>query len=269
MPMSDVTPPRPPLDPDGLRGLVGGRVRFDVEVVAAAPSTNALATGRAQAGAPEGTVVTAEHQTAGRGRLDRSWETPDRAALTLSVVLRPEAAPERWPWLPLLVGVAAARALSEAGAPAELKWPNDVLVHGRKVAGILVERVETPTGPAAVAGIGINVSTTAAELPVAEATSLALEGVDADRTGLLATLLSVLGSVYTGWLGDPAALRAAYVDLCATVPGRPVRVQLPDGGTLVGTTRDIAESGGLVIATTTGNVTVSAGDVVHLRAAEE
>ena len=126
--MSDAAAPRPPLDTTSLHGLTGGRVEFDVEVVAAAPSTNALAAARAQAGAAEGLVITAEHQTAGRGRLDRTWETPDRAALTLSVVLRPVVPPERWPWLPLLVGVSVARSLRAVGASAELKWPNDVLL---------------------------------------------------------------------------------------------------------------------------------------------
>lgn len=267
--MTDATPPRPPLDPSSLDGVTGGRVSYEVEVVAAAPSTNALAAARAQQGAAEGLVITAEHQTAGRGRLDRTWETPDRAALTLSVVLRPEVEPVRWPWLPLLVGVSVARSLRAVGAPAELKWPNDVLLDGRKVCGILVERIESAGGPAAVAGIGINVSTTAGELPIDAATSLALAGLDVDRTTLLATLLRTLGQTYTDWLADPAALRASYVDLCATVPGRRVRVELPDGTSTTGTTRDIAESGGLVVATERGDMTVNAGDVVHLRAVEE
>jgi BirA family biotin operon repressor/biotin-[acetyl-CoA-carboxylase] ligase len=267
--MSDAPPPRPPLDTTSLHGLTGGRISFDVEVVADAPSTNALAAARAQAGAAEGLVITAEHQTAGRGRLDRTWETPDRAALTLSVVLRPEVEPALWPWLPLLVGVSVARSLRAVGAAAELKWPNDVPLDGRKVCGILVERVESTDGPAAVAGIGINVSTTAEELPIEAATSLSLAGHDVDRTALLARLLRTLGETYTGWLADPAALRAGYADLCATVPGRRVRVELPDGTSVTGTTRDIAESGGLVVASERGDMTVNAGDVVHLRAAEE
>ena len=122
----------------------------------------------------------AEHQTAGRGRLDRSWVTPPRSALTFSVLLRPTVPAAAWPWLPLLTGHAVSTALRTAGFDASVKWPNDVLLpvdgEDRKVAGILVERVETPTGPAAVVGIGINVGMTADELPVPEATSLALAG---------------------------------------------------------------------------------------------
>ena len=137
-----------------------------------------------------------------------------------------------WPWLPLLTGVAVARALREAGAPADLKWPNDVLLGDAKVAGLLVERVETPDGPAAVVGIGINVSTTRAELGLDTATSLAEAGVVVDRTDLLVTLLRSLRREYDGWLaagGSPAGsgLHAAYSSLCTTLgrsgPGRAAR----------------------------------------------
>jgi len=263
--MTPSGPARPPLDTDALRGLAGGRVRYDVTVVEATPSTNAMAAEMAHSGAGEGTVVVAEHQTAGRGRLDRVWETPARTAITVSVVFRPEVPPARWPWLPLLVGVAVARTLREASVPAQLKWPNDVLVHGRKIAGILVELVDTPAGPAAIAGVGLNVAMTADEIPLSTATSLLLEGVEVDRTGLLSTLLQVLGATYTGWLADPARLRDAYLDLCVTVPDQPVRADLPNGTAITGTTRTVDESGGLVVATDDGDVTVNAGDVVHLR----
>src|SRR6478735_5060193 len=128
---------RPPLDKDRL---AAGPPGLAVEVVAAAPSTNALVAERARAGAGEGLVVVAEHQTAGRGRLDRTWETPAGAALTLSVLLRPSATAVDWPWLPLMTGYAAGRTLRQLGAPVALKWPNDVLLADRKVAGILAER---------------------------------------------------------------------------------------------------------------------------------
>ena len=191
--MSPEHPPRPPLDEERLADAGG----FAVEVVAATPSTNALVAGRARDGAPEGLVVVTEHQTAGRGRLDRTWQTPPRAALTFSVLLRPRVPAVRWPWLPLLTGHALARvlvrALAGTGASAGVKWPNDVLVDDAKVAGILVERVDTPQGPAAVLGLGLNVTTTADELPVATATSLALAGLaEPDRTGLLLDVLAAL-----------------------------------------------------------------------------
>ena len=264
---------RPPLDLDRVRRHVGPA--YAVEVVDAAPSTNALVATRARDGAAEGLVVVAEHQTAGRGRLDRTWSTPDRAALTLSVLLRPHLEPGAWPWLPLLTGVAVVRALREVGADAALKWPNDVLVGEEKVAGLLAERVDTPTGPAAVLGIGLNVSTTRAELPVASATSLALAGVVVDRTALLAGLLASLRREYDAWRAPAAGpgqsgqsgqagLHAAYTALCATL-GRTVRVDLPGGEPLVGEATGIAQGGGLVVAGRHGPVTVAAGDVVHVR----
>ena len=136
------------------------------EVFDTAPSTNALVAERARTGAGEGLVVVAEHQTAGRGRLDRTWETPARAALTVSVLLRPRVAAMEWPWFPLLTGRAVAVALRNVGATVGLKWPNDVLLDDRKVGGILTERVDTPSGAALVVGVGINVGMTREQLPV-------------------------------------------------------------------------------------------------------
>ena len=163
VPVTAAADPRPPLDLARL-GALGRRVQL--EVLDTTASTNAVASARARDGAPHGLVVVAEHQTAGRGRLDRAWETPARSSLTFSVVLRPQVPAPEWPWLPLLAGHALVTALREIEVPAGLKWPNDVLIGERKVAGILLERVETGDGPAAVLGIGLNVSTTAEELPV-------------------------------------------------------------------------------------------------------
>jgi BirA family biotin operon repressor/biotin-[acetyl-CoA-carboxylase] ligase len=260
---------RPPLDaqrlaaPDLLTGLV-------IEVVDEAASTNALVAVRAQAGAAEGLVVVAEHQTAGRGRLNRTWETPARSALTFSLLLRPTAPTQSWPWLPLLAGYALAKALEAAGFEAAVKWPNDVLLEGRKVAGILVERVETPDGPAAVVGIGVNVGMTAEELPVPDATSLAVAGGGRvpDRTTLLVDVLASLWETYTGWQegGDLAGMRLAesYVAACATI-GSEVRVELPSGETLSGTATGVDPSGRLLVEHAGEHRAVSAGDVVHVR----
>jgi BirA family biotin operon repressor/biotin-[acetyl-CoA-carboxylase] ligase len=240
-----------------------------VEVVEEAGSTNALITERAQAGGPEGLVILAEHQTSGRGRLDRSWETPARSALTFSVLLRPRVPSASWPWLPLLTGHAVSTALRAAGFDATVKWPNDVLLGERKVAGILVERVETPSGAAAVVGIGVNVGMTAEELPVPEATSLAVEGDVPDRTELLGLLLDTLWDSYVAWQegGDAGAARlaAAYAESCATV-GRNVSVALPSGETLTGRAVEIDPHGRLVVSTAHGErAAVGAGDVVHVR----
>jgi len=238
-----------------------------VEVVAAAGSTNALVADRARDGADAWLVVVTEHQTAGRGRLDRTWETPDRAALTFSTLLRPGRPGVEWPWLPLVAGIAVVGALREHGVPAGLKWPNDVMVAGgdapdRKLAGILAERVETPDGPAAVVGIGLNVSQTAAELPTGTATSIALEsGGATDRTALLVSLLARLRQEYDAWsAGGGARVRGDYLECCVTV-GREVRVSLPGGAVLTGEATDVDDDGRLVVAGTA----VAAGDVLHVR----
>ena len=261
---------RPPLDaarlaaadPDVLPGLT-------VEVVEEAGSTNELVGERARSGAAEGLVITAEHQTAGRGRLDRTWETPARSALTFSLLLRPTVPTYSWPWLPLLAGYAVDKALKADGFEASVKWPNDVLLDGRKVAGILVERVDTDLGPAAVVGVGLNVGMTAEELPVPEATSLAVAGTAPDRTDLLIDVLASVWESYTTWQegGDLAGMRLAesYVAACATI-GAQVRVDLPSGEVLTGTATGLDPSGRLMVELNGGGSTaVSAGDVVHVR----
>lgn len=263
--MSDASPEHPPLDLGRLQQALGHRLPdTSVEVVPEAPSTNLVVVERARAGAGAGLVVVAEHQTAGRGRLDRTWETPPRSALTFSLLLRPQAPARSWPWLPLLVGHAVAKALKADGYDAGVKWPNDVLIGDKKVAGILVERVETPTGPAAVLGLGLNVSQTREELPVTTATSVLLAtGSAPDRTLLLESLLDHLREQYAAWsAGGGAAVRPAYVTACVTV-GQEVRVALPGGGELTGRATDVDAGGRLVV----GGTPVAAGDVVHVRPA--
>jgi BirA family biotin operon repressor/biotin-[acetyl-CoA-carboxylase] ligase len=271
--VTDAAASRPPLDLKRLTSAVTTAATpwRTVEVVGATSSTNADVAVRARSGEPEGLVLVAEHQTAGRGRLDRGWETPARAALTFSLLLRPTGVPDRrWPWLPLLAGLAVVEGITMAGGPAcRLKWPNDVQHGGLKVAGILVERLETPHGPAAVLGIGLNVSTTADELPVPTATSLAAAGApDLDRTSLLLTLLAALGRRYDAWGrsgGDPASgVLEDYRRKCVTL-GRPVRVHLPSGALLEGTAVAVNPDGALVVESGGRRVTVSAGDVVHVR----
>ncbi len=179
----------------------------------------------------------------------------------MSVLLRPTELPATtWSWLPLLVGVAAAEAVRDvAGVDAVLKWPNDVQREGRKLAGILVERIDTPTGPAAVAGIGMNI-TSAPD----DAASLADTGTT--RDGILTALLSRLGDWYQKWLPDPAGpeLQAAYRRACGTL-GQQVRVELPGGGTINGRATDIDADGRLVLSTSDGERAIGAGDIVHLR----
>jgi len=241
--------------------------RPSFEVVAETASTNALVADRAREGAPDGLVVMAEHQTAGRGRLDRTWETPPGTALTFSMLLRPTAPPATWPWLPLLTGLGAATALQRLGYAATVKWPNDVLIGERKVGGILVERVETPTGAAAVVGIGINTGMAADQLPVPTATSLSLEPGPEDtpaRDEVLVAVVEAVRALYDDWQRDPGALAERYGAACVTV-GRRVRVELPAGGTLEGEAVAVDDAGRLVVETSEGRHQVGAGDVVHVR----
>ena len=151
-------------------------------------STNTAILGR-----PPGSVLVAENQVSGRGRLDRSWVSPPRAGLLFSVLLEPTAPTSTWGWLPLLAGLA----LTDAIPGSSLKWPNDLLLgpQQRKAAGILAQG----TGAAIVVGIGLNVSTTRAELPLESATSLELEGGPTDRTQLLVDILSAFGRRYLAW----------------------------------------------------------------------
>jgi BirA family transcriptional regulator, biotin operon repressor / biotin---[acetyl-CoA-carboxylase] ligase len=253
--------PRPPLD----RAVLA---EHGVEVLDEAGSTNALVAERVRAGAAEGLVVVAEHQVAGRGRLDRTWVTPARSSLTFSVLLRPHVPARRWPWIPLLGGYAVAQACREAGVDAALKWPNDVMAGYRKLCGILAERIDD----AAVLGIGINVSQAREELPVEAATSLALEtGGPVDRTALLVSLLGTLRREYAAWQsGDGSELAAAYGRMCTTV-GHEVRVELPGGaprGSVTGRASGIDADGRLVLDSGGERLAVGAGDVVHVRPAE-
>jgi BirA family transcriptional regulator, biotin operon repressor / biotin---[acetyl-CoA-carboxylase] ligase len=265
--VSAAPPSRPFLDAPALdRALAGSRWR--VEVVEESPSTNAQVAARARRGEPPGLVVVAEHQTAGRGRLDRVWVTPPRAALTFSLLADPVGVPvARWPWLPLLTGLSVVDAVSAvSGVRASLKWPNDVLVDDRKLAGILTERIERPTGAVAVVGVGLNVSSTRAELPVDTATSLTLAGASVVDRGAL--LLAVLGSFarrYDGWVAaGGGGLRASYAAECATL-GRAVRVELPAGEPLHGTAVGVDDGGRLLVDDGSKVHALGAGDVVHVR----
>jgi BirA family biotin operon repressor/biotin-[acetyl-CoA-carboxylase] ligase len=166
------------------------------------PSTNDDAKALALQGAPEGTVVLAEEQFQGRGRQGRSFASPSGVGIYLSLLLRPTVDPNRLPQLTLMVGVAVAEALVEiTSLDVCLKWPNDVEVHGKKVAGILTEGMMRPDRQAVViVGIGINVNTTLAQFPEdlqARVTSLALAaGHRFDRPPLIASLLGHLETYY-------------------------------------------------------------------------
>ncbi|MCX6465188.1 MAG: biotin--[acetyl-CoA-carboxylase] ligase [Pseudonocardiales bacterium] len=262
-----------PLDAEALRAaLVGPWAQLDV--VERTGSTNADLLAAALAGAPDRTVLVAEHQDAGRGRLARSWVSPPGSGLTVSVLFRPTGVhPSRFGWLPLLAGLAALDAVvAVTGVRAGLKWPNDLLVgeRPRKVAGILAE-VTDPARPAVVVGIGINVDAAPPDQP--GATSLVAEaGRPVDRSEVLVALLTRLSEREALWRsgrGDPDAtrLRADYRAGCQSL-GVPVRVELPGGTSVSGIAEDVDSDGRLLLLDAAGHRrAVAAGDVVHLRPA--
>jgi BirA family biotin operon repressor/biotin-[acetyl-CoA-carboxylase] ligase len=279
-PAQDTSPGREPLDAAGLARAVlrPGGLWQAVEVVDRTSSTNADLLDRALGGAPEGMVLAAEEQSAGRGRMGRTWVAPPRAALTFSLLVRPAAVPPaRRGWLPLLAGVAVASAVTAVtGVQTQLKWPNDVLVGPAKLAGILAEAA----GDAIVVGVGLNVSAEPGELPppgpgALAATSLriaasALDGAALDREPLLVAILADFERWYQAWYragGDPerSGLRAGYTRLSGTI-GRLVRAELPGGQVLSGLAAGVDPDGRLLVRVPSGTVLpVAAGDVVHLR----
>ena len=234
---------------------------------------------------PDMSVLTAEHQTAGRGRLERHWEAPDHSAVSVSIVLRPVNAQglpvptQSYSWLSLLAALALRETLLEyCGLPAEIKWPNDVLVRGRKISGILAQLGPMGDGtvPAVVLGTGLNVSLAEGELPVPTATSLLVEGADTlDRTAILQNYLSRFAALYRSFCnadGDPAAGLAGgpslhkRVEAVLVTLGREVRAQLPGDHELVGHASRLDEYGSLLVVDHGGREhVVTAGDVVHLR----
>lgn len=228
-----------------------------LEVLEEAGSTNTELAERAAAGPiADFFVLLTTNQTAGRGRLGRTWTAPPGASLAVSIFLAGEASG----WTPLLAGVAMQRAVASiVPGTVALKWPNDVQVEGLKVAGLLAELV--PGG--VVLGAGLNLTMTADQLPTSASTSLTLQGADPvdllDRAlaGYLAGLRELRGM-------DAATLRIAVTAACSTL-GRAVRVDLPGGEQLRGTAVRLDEDGRLVVRTEAGERAVAAGDVEHVR----
>ncbi|HEY9416049.1 MAG TPA: biotin--[acetyl-CoA-carboxylase] ligase [Pseudonocardia sp.] len=270
----ETQPPHQPLDGAALRAALAGRVG-QLDVVAVTGSTNADLLAAARTGAGDRTVLVAERQDRGRGRLDRQWLSAPGSGLTFSVLFRPERVPAgRLGWLPLLTGLSVVRAIGDlCDVEVALKWPNDVLLgpEQAKGAGILAEaEPRAPGGLAVVVGIGINVGAQADELPEG-GTSLVAQGAGVGRSELLLRVLRRLLTDEADWrdaAGDPDAtgLREGYRAACATL-GREVRVSLPAGAGLVGHALDLDVDGRLMVREAAGTVrTVAAGDIVHLRA---
>jgi len=265
---------RPALDEAALAAalLRDSRLWHRLEVVQEIGSTNAELRAAAAHDAPDGSVLVAEHQNTGRGRLDRVWTSPPRAGITVSFLVRPDVPAARRGWLPLLTGVALAEAVGEVtGVRASLKWPNDLLaLDGRKLAGILAEAVSSPDRPGGVVvGVGLNVSTRADELPPTGTSLAQVLGAPVDRAPVLLAFLRAVERRYLAWtelLGDPIAsgLASDYLAWCGTV-GRDVVVDLPDGSVLEGRAEAVDWDGRLVVRTAEGTAELASGDVRHVR----
>lgn len=230
------------------------------ELLETTPSTMLEIERRASEGAPEGTVVVAEEQTAGRGRRGRTWESSPRAGLWWSLLLRPAVPADRLGWLPLVAGLGVARGiLQSTGITVGLKWPNDVVVADRKLAGILAERL---ADGAVVVGVGINVDQEADDLPEG-GTSLGILGSEADRASVLVGVLSCVAGAYRAWHAgaDP---RGEYAAVSATL-GRDIRADLGDR-TIEGRAVQLGNSGELIVSLADGTEeALSAGDVALIR----
>lgn len=264
-----MTADRGPIDAEALRAAVAPAGWRRVDVVDETGSTNADLVARAASGEDiAGAVLIAEHQTAGRGRNGRTWSAVPYAQLTVSAAVDTGGVPiEAWGWIPLLTGLAVVDAVADvAGVRSGVKWPNDVLAgpEAGKLAGVLAEVVSPAT--AVVVGVGLNVSLSVDELPTAEATSLNLLGAGlVNRSDLAAALLRGLAAgVATLAGGVDDALVDRYTAASLTI-GSTVRATLPGDREVVGLATGVDGQGRLGIETDGGHVTVSAGDIVHLR----
>lgn len=230
-------------------------------------STNSEVLRRASDGELPGLIVVADYQSAGRGRLERRWESPPGANLLASFLLAMPADPRaRWQ-IPGALAVAAATAIeTTCGIVARVKWPNDLLVGGEKVAGILTESASSPTGPA-LSAVGIGVNCLEPGPPEVSSTSLSLAaGRDVAPGALLDELIDSLSDALEHLVDpdDPSRLLERLRAQSATI-GAEVKVIHLDGRIEVGRATTIDRSGCLVIETVTGLHAVSEGDVEHLR----
>jgi BirA family transcriptional regulator, biotin operon repressor / biotin---[acetyl-CoA-carboxylase] ligase len=243
---------------DGARQALSATRFTDVRWVPETGSTNTDVLALARAGAPEGVVLVADHQTAGRGRLDRKWEAPRAASLLMSVLLRPQLPPARLHLATAVVALAARDGCAAvAGVTPGLKWPNDLVVDDRKLAGVLAEAVlDGDAASAVVVGIGVNVG-----WALEGATRL---GDGVDRGALLVALLRALDSRYGDWDRVAREHRAA----CVTI-GRDVTVDTGTA-TIEGRAIDLSDDGHLVVVDRRGGRhTIAVGDVVSFSGATQ
>lgn len=228
-------------------------------------STNRRARVESENGAPDGSLFIAEEQTAGRGRLGKMWIAPPKTGAWMTLLLRPSVQPEDITQITLIAGLAVCRAIENVtGLPAQIKWPNDVVVRGKKVCGILTEMsAEAERIECLICGMGINVNTESFPEEISNvATSLFLEsGQKQPRARLAAEVMNYLEKYYVGFLenGVTESFLNEYKSLCVTI-GREIRATLR-GEVLTGVAADITEKGELAVRTENGMVVLSSGEV--------
>jgi len=251
----DIEMLRAPLDSQAINANLTQYWRVSVVELTASTQSDLIelvTQGRAQAG----DVIVADYQSSGRGRLTRSFEAPPGSALLFSFYIKPSRARSDWGWIPLMAGVSVAQSLS--GVKARVKWPNDILINEKKISGLIAQVVNDGI----VIGIGINVGMQVSEIPVPQATSLAIEGVlNISRNELLANLLATFENNFSKWDQGSDEIWPVYQGMSATL-GQSVEVHYPDGRVEGGTAVSVSASGELVLA---DGVHVLAADIIHLR----
>ncbi len=245
--------------------LLGARLGRHASLLEECASTQEVVRAAAAGGAEEGLVAVAEHQSAGRGRLGRRWLAPPGQALLLSLLLRPRTPPERLAPLSLVAGIAVAESLP---VPAGVRWPNDVVVGGAKLGGILIELDLLPDrAPAAILGVGLNVNVPAAGLPVTDrlpATSLLVElGAPVDRLGLLVTLLGRLGDAYDEFEARGFEALVERYEALDALRGHEVTLDL-GAETATGIAAGVDAAGRLLLDGPAGRRALGAGEVVRV-----
>jgi len=248
--------PRAPLDESRITAALSRYWRVSV-VDLTASTQDDLANKITSGAGKSGDVIVANYQSSGRGRLDRSFLAPPSTALLFSLYLNPTRFRDDWGFIPLLAGFSIADTLRKINANVSIKWPNDLLVNEMKLGGI----ISTAVGQGVIIGIGINVSTTADELPVENATSLALAGVTKlDRNFLLPLLLNAFEIDFTEW--DQGESFLEKYSLLSGTQGREVTIVGPSESTIRSRALSFDEQGRLHLED--GQI-VTVGDVVHLR----
>jgi BirA family biotin operon repressor/biotin-[acetyl-CoA-carboxylase] ligase len=206
-----------------------------------------------------GEVLVTEYQSAGRGRLDRTFDAPQSSALLFSLYLQPKREQSEWSFLPLLAGLVSTLAISELDPrfSPELKWPNDLQIAGKKLGGIIAQA----TSKGVIIGIGINVGMDRSELPVENATSLMVEEFSVlDRNLILASILNTFEELMGRW-EDGEDLRHLYRERSSTL-NQKIEVELPGGEKKSGFAVDISPAGELILG---DGQRITVGDIVHLR----